>query len=424
MTPFAIRIDRLSKQYRIGAAQAPYKTLRSALTDALTSPFRGSAHRRHTPRLFSALTDVSLDIARGEVLGIIGRNGAGKSTLLKILTRITEPDAGTVDIYGRVASLLEVGTGFHPELTGRENVYLSGAILGMARAEIARKFDDIVAFAGVEQFIDTPAKHYSSGMYLRLAFAVAAHLESEILLVDEVLAVGDAAFQARCIGKMRETTRSGRTVVFVSHNMAAIAQLCQKVVWLDAGRVQMVAPPDEAVRAYLSQGQNQTAEQRWTDLEQAPGNERVRLLAARFLQDEKISPVVDINVPSNIEIEFAVLAEARDLVTEISVANAEGVRLFTSNDWRPNHLQPGRYRKRVEVPAQLVAETRLNVEISLFFFNPRGRGAYLENALSVDTIDSEHPLAVRGPYKGPWPGVVRPALSWTDAVPIDPPTVD
>jgi len=204
--------------------------------------------------------------------------------------------------------------------------------------------------------------------------------------------------------------------------MAAIAQLCQKVVWLDGGRVQLVAPPEEAVRTYLSHGQSQTAERRWTDVEQAPGNERVRLLAARFLQNEKVAPVVDINVSSAIEIEFAVLAEARDLVTEIAVSNAEGVRLFTSNDWRPNHFRPGCYRKRVEIPAQFLAETRLAVEMNLFFFNPRGRGAYLENALAVDTIDSEHPLAVRGPYKGPWPGVVRVALPWTDAALIDPPT--
>jgi lipopolysaccharide transport system ATP-binding protein len=424
VSQLAIRVDRISKQYRIGTAQPAYQTLRGALTDGIASRFRRAARPAATPRIFDALSDVSLDIERGEVLGIIGRNGAGKSTLLKVLSRITEPDAGVVDIYGRVASLLEVGTGFHPELTGRENVYLSGAILGMTRAEIERKFDDIVAFAGVEQFIDTPVKHYSSGMYLRLAFAVAAHLESEILLVDEVLAVGDAAFQAKCIGKMRETTRSGRTIVFVSHNMAAIAQLCQKVVWLDGGRVQLVAPPEEAVRTYLSHGQSQTAERRWTDVEQAPGNERVRLLAARFLQNEKVAPVVDINVPSAIEIEFAVLAEARDLVTEVAVSNTEGVRLFTSNDWRPNHVQRGRYRKRVEIPAQLFAETRLNVAIGLFFFNPRGHGAYLDDALAVDTVDSEHPLAVRGPYKGPWPGVVRVALPWTDPVLVDPPTPD
>ena len=422
MSQLAIRVDRISKEYRIGAAQASYKTLRGALTDLVTGPFRRTP-RDHRPRVFQALTDVSLDIERGEVLGIIGRNGAGKSTLLKILSRITEPDAGVVELYGRVASLLEVGTGFHPELTGRENVYLSGAILGMTRAEIARKFDDIVAFAAVEQFVETPVKHYSSGMYLRLAFAVAAHLESEILLIDEVLAVGDAAFQAKCIGKMRETTSSGRTVVFVSHNMAAIAQLCQKVVWLDGGRVQVIATPEEAVRAYLSHGQSQTAERRWTDVEQAPGNERVRLLAARFLQDEKVSPVVDINVPSAIEIEFAVLTEAHDLVTEVSLSNAEGVNLFTNADWRPNRFEPGHYRKRVEIPAQLLAETRLNVEINLFFWNPRGRGVYLEHALAVDTIDSEHPLAVRGPYKGPWPGAVRVALPWSDAAPIDSPGV-
>jgi lipopolysaccharide transport system ATP-binding protein len=248
MTEPMIQVENLSKKYRIGARRGGYRTIRETLTDAATAPFRrlfgrnGQASANGGPASGTrptiwALKDVSFTIGPCDVVGIIGRNGAGKSTLLKILSRITEPTEGYVTIRGRVGSLLEVGTGFHPELTGRENVFLNGAILGMKRAEIARKFDEIVAFAEVEQFIDTPVKHYSSGMYMRLAFAVAAHLETEILLVDEVLAVGDAAFQKKCLGKMNDVARNGRTVLFVSHNMAAIRQLTNWCVYLQAGRV-------------------------------------------------------------------------------------------------------------------------------------------------------------------------------------------
>src|SRR5881628_3746544 len=246
MSDIAIRVEGISKHYRIGARQERYYTLRDTLTEAVTRPFqklaaffsRNGAGTR-TPEAWSiwALKDVSFDVKRGEVVGIIGRNGAGKSTLLKILSRITEPTEGRAKIHGRVGSLLEVGTGFHPELTGRENIYLNGAILGMKKAEIDWKFDGIVEFAEVEQFIDTPVKHYSTGMYLRLAFAVAAHLEPEILIVDEVLAVGDTAFQKKCLGKMGDVAKEGRTVLFVSHNLAAIENLCSSSFLLDSGRV-------------------------------------------------------------------------------------------------------------------------------------------------------------------------------------------
>jgi lipopolysaccharide transport system ATP-binding protein len=419
----AIRIDSLSKQYRIGTRPTSHRTLREAVMETLSWPVR-RLMRGHNgdeaadrQRIFPALTDVSLEIKHGEVLGIIGRNGAGKSTLLKILSRITEPDRGRVEIYGRVASLLEVGTGFHSELTGRENLFLSGAILGMKRAEINRKYDEIVAFADVEQFIDTPVKHYSSGMYLRLAFAVAAHLQPEILLIDEVLAVGDAAFQAKCIGKMSETAKAGRTVVFVSHNMAAITQLCEKAVWLDGGKIRMIDAPDEVVKAYLSDGNSQIVERQWSYPGDAPGDDRVRLVAARVLQHGVLTSVIDINAPSTIEIEFVVLREVRNLVSGIFVMNAASVGLFRSRDWRPNRLRPGRYRQRVELPAQLLAETRLVVDIGIGFYDPACTSISLDAVLVVDTIDSAHPLAVRGPYKGPWPGVVRVGLNWSQPEP-------
>jgi ABC-type polysaccharide/polyol phosphate transport system ATPase subunit len=248
MTDTAIHVEGLSKRYRVGERER-YLALRDVLARAIAKPFSGARQRRAKDYLW-ALRDVSLDVRQGEVVGLIGRNGAGKTTLLKILSRITRPTEGFAEIHGRVGSLLEVGTGFHPELTGRENVYLSGAILGMKRAEIGRKFDEIAAFAGVERFLDTPLKHFSTGMQMRLAFAVAAHLEPEILLVDEVLAVGDLEFQKKCLGKMSEVSKGGRTIVFVSHQMSQIRRLCERVIWIDSGAIRADARTAEVVNSY------------------------------------------------------------------------------------------------------------------------------------------------------------------------------
>jgi lipopolysaccharide transport system ATP-binding protein len=253
-----IRVEKLGKQYRLGGPAEPYSTLRESLVNAARAPLRKLRARADAPQIW-ALQDVNFEVGAGEVVGVIGRNGAGKSTLLKVLSRITEPTRGRVELYGRVGSLLEVGTGFHPELTGRENIYLNGAILGMKRQEIARVFDDIVAFAEVEQFIDTPVKRYSSGMYLRLAFAVAAHLEPEILLVDEVLAVGDAQFQKKCLGKMGEVAQGGRTVLFVSHNMAAVQSLCNRALLLTRGRVTQFGGVREVVHEYMREADKSDA---------------------------------------------------------------------------------------------------------------------------------------------------------------------
>lgn len=260
MSNIALQATQLGKMYRIGGAQQQRQTFREVITQSVTAPFR-RAHDLLRGQAYGAaglheeiwaLQDISFEIKHGEVVGIIGRNGAGKSTLLKILSRITEPSAGRVDVYGRVGSLLEVGTGFHAELTGRENIYLNGAILGMSRNMIKRKFDEIVEFSGVEKFIDTPVKHYSSGMGLRLGFAVAAHLEPDILVVDEVLAVGDAEFQKRCLGKMSEVAGEGRTVLFVSHNMAMIKALCSRAILLQSGQLTSDGSPDNIIRSYLS----------------------------------------------------------------------------------------------------------------------------------------------------------------------------
>jgi len=260
MSDIAIRVENLGKQYRIGAKQERYNRFTEQVMDSITAPIRRAKQalqRSNVPTsspsndIIWALKDVSFEVQRGEVVGVIGRNGAGKSTLLKILSRITEPTTGRVELHGRVSSLLEVGTGFHPELTGRENVFLNGAILGMRREEIEQKFDEIVAFSGVEQFLDTPAKRYSSGMQVRLAFAVAAHLEPEILLIDEVLAVGDAAFQQKCLGKMSEVAGQGRTILFVSHNMGAVASLCPRAILIADGRIAVTGSSTDVITAYL-----------------------------------------------------------------------------------------------------------------------------------------------------------------------------
>lgn len=285
MSDTAIRVEKLSKRYRIGQREG-YRALRDVMTNFFSSPLRRrsseDASRSNGRNWFWALKDASFEIKHGEIVGIIGRNGAGKSTLLKILSRITQPTEGRVEIYGRVGSLLEVGTGFHPELTGRENIFLNGAILGMKRSEIDRKFDEIVAFAEIEKFLDTPVKYYSSGMYIRLAFAVAAHLEPEVLLVDEVLAVGDAAFQKKCLGKMDEVAKSGRTVIYVSHQMNSIRMLCTTCIWLDSGKIQMVDRTIKTVSAYESSLMEKTRRD--------PISEEERGMPARFLSWEIVSP--------------------------------------------------------------------------------------------------------------------------------------
>src|SRR5713226_8464619 len=304
-----IRVESVSKQYRIGAIQPPYQTLREALSQAIRIPFKRPQNRPHSRNgKIWALKDVSFAIQPGEVVGIIGRNGAGKSTLLKILSRITEPTIGRVQLYGRIGSLLEVGTGFHPELTGRENVFLNGAILGMTRIEIQRKFDEIVTFSEIEKFIDTPVKWYSTGMYLRLAFAVAAHFEPEILVLDEVLAVGDAGFQEKCMTKMRDLRKDGRTILFVSHNMQAVTSLCKRVIRLSEGVIVGDGPTREVASDYLGAPLPASSEKCWQTLNEAPGNDIVRLRAVRIRSETgEVVDTVDIRRPVGIEMEFEVL---------------------------------------------------------------------------------------------------------------------
>src|SRR6266404_4119717 len=301
MSEIAIRTQGLGKRYKTGQHERE-KALRNVLGSVLRAPW--GLLKREKKETFWALRDVDLEVKHGEVLGIIGRNGAGKTTLLKILSRITRPTSGWAEIYGRVGSLLEVGTGFHPELSGRDNIYLSGAILGMTRREIRSKFDEIVAFAEIEKFIDMQVKHYSSGMYVRLAFAVAAHLEPEILFVDEVLAVGDASFQKKCLGKMSDVANQGRTIVFVSHNMTAMRRLASHAVWIEGGEIIGAGSAGEMVDRYLQKNADSNLESRWDDERTAPGDERVRLKSVRVIPQAEPDDLITVHTPIRIEFTY------------------------------------------------------------------------------------------------------------------------
>lgn len=417
----AIRATNLGKQYRIGAAPQRYNTLRDSLGGMLKAPIRRIRQgfmpaADDAQNIIWALQDVSFDVEQGQVLGIIGRNGAGKSTLLKILSRVTEPSAGEVQIRGRVGSLLEVGTGFHPELTGRENIYLNGAILGMQRVEIERKFDEIVDFSGVEKFIDTPVKRYSSGMYLRLAFAVAAHLEPEILVVDEVLAVGDAEFQRKCLGKMSDVAQEGRTVLFVSHNMSAILRLTDEAIVLDRGRLAMRAPTAEAVDYYMASGFNKTGERLWTPDEIPASAQPFRPLALR-VRDTRNTVVDTIRSVEafTIEIEYELDAPIQGLRVGLYLMSMRGEHVFTSFDTddpakfeQLTLREPGRYRSICTIPADLLNEGRYALGINASAYRVK-RFFQDENAL-VFTVDD-----TGAPGKH-WPeqrmGLVRPRLDW------------
>lgn len=426
MSDIAISVKSLSKQYHISRKQEAYKTLRDTLADAFVSPLRRirrllrgqAAGAAEVDETFWALQDVSFEIKRGEVVGIIGRNGAGKSTLLKILSRITEPTQGYADIYGRVGSLLEVGTGFHLELTGRENIYLNGSILGMRKGEITRKFDEIVAFAEVGRFIDTPVKHYSSGMYLRLAFAVAAYLEPEILLVDEVLAVGDANFQKKCLNKMQDVGQHGRTVLFVSHNMPAITRLCERVILLDEGRVLHDGPSYQVIRTYLNSGLGTSAAREWSDPTKAPGNDVVRLRAVRVrTEDGVITEAIDIRHPFRIDIEYQVLKSGYVLVPSCRFFNEEGIHLFTTLDsdpaWRLRPRPEGHYVSTAWIPGNLLAEGTLFVGALVNTFNPPIVHVHEPEAVAFQVVDSLEGDAARGDYAGQMRGVMRPLLQWS-----------
>lgn len=373
-------------------------------------------HGNHDGETVWALRNVSFQLDRGEVLGIIGHNGAGKSTLLKILSQVTAPTSGVVKAKGRVASLLEVGTGFHPELTGRENVFLNGAILGMSRSEVQRKFDEIVDFSGVEQYVDTPVKRYSSGMQVRLAFAVAAHLEPEILVVDEVLAVGDASFQKKSLGKMGEVANEGRTILFVSHNMTAVKRLCERGVLLNAGSLVDDGPVDQVVSNYLQQAavSQNTTERDWDVVESLPGNAIVRIRNA-FVRtsNQTASDYLQTDQELEVGVKFSVLQAGHNINVTFVIANSEGITVFATStvqhsNLRERKLEKGLHQAKFRIPADL-----LNTDVyraRIMFVEDEARPIFkMEDILTFEVADS---IKNRGSYLRKRPGVIAPILEW------------
>jgi lipopolysaccharide transport system ATP-binding protein len=414
MSDTAILVNQLGKRYRLGGQEAPYRTIRETILETARAPFQWMKRGRKDLAEFWALDDISLQIKAGEAVGIIGRNGAGKSTLLKILSRITRPTRGRAEMYGRVGSLLEVGTGFHPELSGRENIYLNGAILGMQRTEIDRKFGEIVAFAETEKFLDTPVKFYSSGMYVRLAFAVAAHLESEILLMDEVLAVGDAAFQKKCLGKMGDVAKEGRTILFVSHNMSAINRLCSRAVLLDEGKLVADGPAPEITAKYLGGADGEESGTRAWDMDEAPGNDDLKLVSLMLLNDAgtpvsvvdvrdrlKVRLVYHVGTP-NLRFRCLVLFFTQGVLAFAAVEPAEEVR-----------ETPGNYFSTVTIPPHLLGECEYVIGVSIFT-SSGGKKHFvkLNDVLVFQVYDSMTGPSARGDYAQNLAGVVRPMLSW------------
>lgn len=419
MSDIAIQACNLSKRYHLGAR--PEGDIRDVIAVAarkLVKRLRrsnGGHEDEVDENEFWALKDVSFEVHRGQVLGIIGANGAGKSTLLKVLTRITDPTEGNAKLYGRVGSLLEVGTGFHPELTGHENIYLNGTILGMTKAEISRKYDEIVDFSGIEPFLATPVKRYSSGMRVRLGFAVAAHLEPEILIIDEVLAVGDAAFQEKCLGKMQDIAGAGRTVLFVSHNMNAVQGLCHRAIWLEHGSVRSSGDSRDVVTEYLAEtlGSDQILEQVWEDPASAPGDEFVRIhRVALYAEHDDPSAPLTIRTPLRLEFEFWNLKPNSQLYLRFALHNAADIQVFNSTpvsdpNWYGRKLPVGLFRSVCHIPGDLLNDGRHRIHLSVsrdLRINYR-----MKNVLVFSLLDDADR---RGGWYKKWSGVIRPNLHW------------
>ena len=418
MSSLAIKVEDLSKRYRIGKAQDS-SSKRTVWLERFASPFqylRSTLQEPEESETVWALKDINFEVHHAEVIGIIGRNGAGKSTLLKILSRITEPTRGRALIHGRVGSLLEVGTGFHPELTGRENIYLSGTILGMKKLEIDAKFDEIVTFAEIIKFLDTPVKRYSSGMYVRLAFAVAAHLEPEILLVDEVLAVGDVEFQKKCLGKMGDVAKEGRTVLFVSHNMVAVQNLCSRVLWLDEGELKYEGETNDVISHYLSVAYQPKTVQVWQDRETAPGNDRARIHRVSIRPADGFpADQITMETPLVVEIEYWNLYPSARLHISLHFYNEQQIVAFTTNSnesdpiTREQELDIGLFRSTCLIPANFL-NSGVHRVLLLMLRDTSKITFRLEDALSFEVLD----LGTRpGTWYGKEPGVVHPLFDWT-----------
>lgn len=419
----AIRVEGLGKRYAIGRSSAPAGSLQESLSDILATPARllrralaGPENGVEGEDYIWAVRDVSLEIQPGEVVAFIGHNGSGKSTMLKLLSRITVPTKGRIELRGRVGSLLEVGTGFHPELTGRENVFLNGAVLGMSRRDIARRFDEIVAFSEVERFIDTPVKFYSSGMYLRLAFSVAAHLEPEVLIVDEVLAVGDANFQRKSLAKIQAVGASGRTVLFVSHNASTVARLCNRAVLMNGGRAVMDGETGVVLAEYLNTGEGISAIRSW-EPEDAPGDNRARIHAIRMVNESgEVAESYDIRRPIGIQMDFSVLEPGHRLACNHHISNGEGVLAFMTaeghTEWGGKPRPVGDYRTTVWIPGNLLSEGNFFVKSALTELDPDSLVHVERMAVTFYVQDTGEPGSVRGGRPGVIPGVVRPFLEW------------
>ena len=412
-----IQVENLSKRYIIGHQSQKGDGLRHAMENAIRAPRAWMRSRRRLKRdlreEFWALRDVNFEIKQGDVVGIIGRNGAGKSTLLKILSRITEPTTGRIRMQGRVSSLLEVGTGFHAELSGRENIFLNGAILGMGRVEIRRKFDEIVAFSGVEKFLDTPVKRYSSGMYVRLAFAVAAHLEPEILIVDEVLAVGDASFQRKCLGKLGEVSREGRTVLMVSHNMTSIGQLCNDTIWIESGHLRLRGPTKAVISEYLASGSHVDGLVTWEGGIANPGVDEFKLLSVSIRNDARqVATKLDVQKEFCIELTYKVAKPLPHCRVGLTLTNAEGIHLFEAYDSdtqeTPGPREPGQFVARCIIPGNLLTPGRYIASVNVGIAN-------VTNLVHMDSIlvfDVEDTGTAGSTYGRERMGVIRPRLKW------------
>jgi len=419
MNDLAIKIDKISKKYYIGE-KVSYLALRDMIGKYLKNPL--NLFKKNKPKsnnsFIWALKDIFLNIKKGEVLGIIGRNGAGKTTLLKILSKITRPTKGYAQVYGRVGSLLEVGTGFHPELTGRENIYLNGAILGMKKNEIDRKFDEIVEFSEVEKFLDTPVKFYSSGMYIRLAFAVAAHLEPEILLVDEVLAVGDAAFQKKCLGKMGNISQEGRTVLFVSHNMVAVKRLSTRVIWIDNGKIVKSGNPDIVVSEYLKAYSKNLTKQNWENIDKAPGNKKIRITSAKiYSSTDTKSDYLTMTTPFIIEIDFYNFIHENFLDITLHIYNEDGIIAFGSSttqdkEWHGKPLPKGLFKTKCHIPGSLLNSGRYRV----FLIAVQDQGKVIFRYEDLLIFDIHDTGKSRSYWHGKRVGVFRPKLKWTTEI--------
>lgn len=422
MADTVLRVQDVGKKYTL-RHESPvrgYVTLREKMAGGAVSLARrltfGAGEKKpgRSREEFWALRNVSLEVGQGQAVGIVGRNGAGKSTLLKIVSRITEPSEGTIAISGRVSSLLEVGTGFHPELTGRENIYLNGAILGMTRTEIRQKFDEIVAFAEVEKFLDTPVKRFSSGMYVRLAFAVAAHLEPDVLIVDEVLAVGDVAFQKKCLRRMDDVAREGRTIIVVSHNMLIIEALCSKAIWLHAGKVMEEGPPRQVIAEYLRTSFSPTSERRWEDQATAPGNDEVRLYKASVRPTGgSTADAIVVTGPFVMEFEFWNLRAGAYLNAGIQLYNEHGVLLFESapieeTAWLGRPFPKGLFRFTCHVPANLLNSGVHRVTLTIV----KNDDVVLHKIKDIVVFEVADSPEKRAGWYGSWEGAVRPILAW------------